>query len=146
MLINKKQRESKTQLAKKLGVSRASLYYKGKRDKQDEEMRKQILIVLGMHPSYGHKRIALEFSLNNKRIRRAMKKYDMKPYRRRAKRLRKKEKRPQSGKTKLLLFVQSGRILSGLVILPTLNLWEVLSIWQQSLIFIQERLSALIFP
>lgn len=91
MIINKKQRESKTQLAKKLGVSRSSLYYHAKRDEQDEEMRQQITIVLGIHPSYGHKRIALEFGLNNKRIRRVMKKYEMKPHRRRAKKLRKRE-------------------------------------------------------
>ena len=91
MTINKKPRESKTQLAKKLGVSRSSLYYKAKRDEQDLEMKEQILIVLGIHPSYGHKRIAWEFGLNNKRIRRVMKKYDIKPHRRRVKKLRKKE-------------------------------------------------------
>jgi putative transposase len=91
MIITKKERESKTKLAKKLGVSRSSLYYKAKRDTHDEEMKKQILIVLGLHPSYGHKRIALEFGLNNKRIRRVMKKYGIKPYRRRVTRLRKKE-------------------------------------------------------
>lgn len=91
MTINKKPRESKTQLAKKLGVSRSSLYYKAKRDEQDLEMKEQILIVLGIHPSYGHKRIAWEFGLNNKRIRRVMRKYDIKPHRRRVKKLRKKE-------------------------------------------------------
>lgn len=91
MIINKKERESKTELAKKLGVSRSSLYYKAKKEAQDEEMKQQILIVLGLHPSYGHKRIAIEFELNNKRIRRVMKKYGIKPYRRRTKKLRKKE-------------------------------------------------------
>ena len=91
MIINKKQRESKTQLAKKLGVSRSSLYYKTKREGFDEEMKKQILIVLGLNPSYGHKRIALDFSLNNKRIRRAMKKFGLKPFRRRVKKPRKKD-------------------------------------------------------
>lgn len=91
MIINQKQRESKTELAKKLGVSRASLYYKAQREAIDEEMKSQILIVLGLNPSYGHKRIALEFGLNNKRIRRVMKKYGIKPYRRRAKKPRKKE-------------------------------------------------------
>jgi len=91
MIINKKQRENKTQLAKKLGVCRSSLYYKAKRDEYDEEMRKQILIVLGINPSYGHKRIAFEFGLNNKRIRRCMKKYGIKPYRIRAKKPRKKD-------------------------------------------------------
>lgn len=91
MIVKEKKRESKTQLAKKLGVSRGSLYYTAKRDTLDGEMKQQILIVLGLHPSYGHKRIALEFGLNNKRIRRVMKKYGLKPYRRRTKKLRKKE-------------------------------------------------------
>lgn len=91
MIVGEKKRESKTQLAKKLGVSRSSLYYKAKRDSLDEEMKKQILIVLGINPSYGHKRIACEFGLNNKRIRRVMKKYGIKPYRRRAKNPRKKD-------------------------------------------------------
>lgn len=86
-----KDKQNKTQLAKKLGVSRSALYYKAKRDELDEEMKQQILIVLGLHPSYGHKRIALEFKLNNKRIRRVMKKYGIKPYRRRPKKPRKKE-------------------------------------------------------
>jgi len=107
MMINKKQRESKTQLAKKLGVSRSSLYYKVKRDDLDEQMKQQILIVLGIHPSYGHKRIAIEFGLNNKRIRRVMKKYDIKPRRRRIKRLRKKEdegKNPTEWKNEIIGF------------------------------------------
>jgi putative transposase len=91
MIIQEKKRESKTQLAKKLGVSRSSLYYKNKREDIDEEMKKQIQIVLGLNPSYGHKRIAIEFGLNNKRIRRCMKKYGIAPYRRRAKKLRKKD-------------------------------------------------------
>lgn len=91
MIVSEKKRESKTQLAKKLGVSRGSLYYTAKRDTLDGEMKQQILIVLGLNPSYGHKRIALEFGLNNKRIRRVMKKYGLKPYRRRAKKFRKKE-------------------------------------------------------
>lgn len=85
MIVQEKKRESKTQLAKELGVSRSSLYYHAKRDEQDEDMKQQILIVLGIHPSYGHKRIALEFGLNTKRILRVMKKYGIKPYRRRAK-------------------------------------------------------------
>lgn len=89
MIIQEKKRESKTELAKKLGVSRSSLYYKTKRDEFDEEMKKQIQIVLAINPSYGHKRIALEFKLNKKRILRVMKKYGIKPYRRRAKKPRK---------------------------------------------------------
>lgn len=90
MIINKKKRESKTVLAKKLGVSRSSLYYISKQDEYDEQLRKQIVVVLGIHPSYGHKRIALEFPINKKRVLRVMKKFSIKPYRRRAKKPRKK--------------------------------------------------------
>lgn len=91
MIVGQKKRESKTNLAKNLGVSRASLYYRSKLDAVDEELKKQIHIILAIHPSYGHKRIALEFPLNRKRILRVMKKYGIKPYRRRTKKPRKKD-------------------------------------------------------
>src|SRR5579872_5999781 len=77
--MNKK--VSKTQIAKDAGIARSTLYYKIKKDGFDEEMKKQIEIVLGIHPAYGHKRDALEFNLNKKRIRRIMKKFGIKPYR-----------------------------------------------------------------
>lgn len=96
MIVSEKKRESKTQLAKKLGVSRSSLYYKAKRDALDEEIKTKIKEVLSKHKSYGHKRIALELKLNRKRILRVMKKYSIKPYRRRASFPRKKE---DEGKT-----------------------------------------------
>ncbi len=91
MIIGEKKRESKTELAKKLGIGRSSLYYKSKLDEVDEELKKQMLVILGIHPAYGHKRIALEFPLNKKRILRVMKKFNIKPYRRRTKKPRKKE-------------------------------------------------------
>jgi transposase InsO family protein len=43
------------------------------------------------HKAYGHKRIAMELKLNKKRILRVMKKFGIKPYRRRAKRFIKKD-------------------------------------------------------
>ncbi|MDO8655943.1 MAG: IS3 family transposase, partial [Nanoarchaeota archaeon] len=82
---------NKTALAKSLGISRASLYYQPKREKIDEEVKAQIESVMGDHPDYGHKRIALHLKLNKKRIRRVMKKYGLKPYRRKAKKPVKKE-------------------------------------------------------
>lgn len=91
MIVTEKKRGSKTQLAKKLGVSRASLYYKSKQDIIDQQIKKKIISVLMEHKSYGHKRIAMELKLNRKRILRVMKKYDIKPYRRRAKAQWKKE-------------------------------------------------------
>lgn len=82
---------SKTQIAKDAGVSRSTLYYKTKKEEQDLEMKKQILIVLGIHPAYGHKRIALAFPLNKKRILRTMKKFNIKPYRQQPKSPKKPE-------------------------------------------------------
>lgn len=82
---------TKTGLAKKLGIARSSLYYRHKRPAVDEEVKKQIEAVLTDNPAYGHKRIALALKLNKKRILRVMKKFGLKPYKRRVKKPRKKE-------------------------------------------------------
>jgi len=74
---------NKTKLAKDLGISRSSLYYKRKREEIDLELKKQIEAVMVDHKDYGHKRIALELKMGHNRIRRVMKKYNLKPYRRR---------------------------------------------------------------
>lgn len=81
---------SKLELAKSLGMSISSLYYQPKRPGIDEEVRRQIESVQIDHPSYGHKRIALALKLNKKRIRRVMKKFGLKPYRRKSKKPTKK--------------------------------------------------------
>lgn len=82
-------KENKKALAKKLGISRSSLYYKSRMKLRDNCIREQILSVLGEHPSYGHRRLAMHLGLNKKRILRVMKKYGIKPYRRRIRRPRK---------------------------------------------------------
>lgn len=80
-----KQAMSKLEFAKSLGLSISSLYYQPKRPAIDEEVRRQIESVMGDHPAYGHKRIALALRLNKKRIRRVMQKFNLKPYRRKTK-------------------------------------------------------------
>ena len=82
-------KESKKALAKKLGISRSSLYYESKMKVRDNCVREQILTVLSEHPSYGHRRLSIHLGLNKKRMLRVMKKYGIKPYRRRARRPRK---------------------------------------------------------
>lgn len=77
---------TKKELAQSLGVSISSLYYKPKRESIDLEVKSQIEAVMAENPTYGHKRIAIALKLNKKRIRRVMKKYDIKPYRRRSQR------------------------------------------------------------
>lgn len=82
---------TKAELAKQLGISRGMLYYEHKRPLLDEEIKRQIETVLTENKSYGHKRIALSLKLNHKRILRVMKKFGIKPYRRRTKKLVKKD-------------------------------------------------------
>lgn len=84
-------RINKAKLARELGISRSSLYYERKRERIDEELKKQIESVMIDHTGYGHKRIAIELKMGKNRIRRIMKKYNLKPYRRRAKKPTKKK-------------------------------------------------------
>jgi len=79
-------KSTKTEIAKSLGVSRQSLYYKPKKPDRDLETKNLILEVMAKHKSYGHKRIAIELQMNKKKILRIMKKFNLKPYRRRTKR------------------------------------------------------------
>jgi transposase InsO family protein len=71
--------KNKTELAKKLGVSRQSLYYRPKKPKEDGELKKKILALQDEHPAYGHRRVALFLGLNRKRIHRIMKKFGIRP-------------------------------------------------------------------
>ncbi len=66
-----------------LGTSRSSLYYQPKLPEKDALLRRDIEHVLREHPSYGHKRIARHLGINKKRVRRVMKLFGLKPYRRR---------------------------------------------------------------
>jgi len=91
MVRTLKIRINKTKLAHDLGVSRSSLYYKRKREEIDNELKRQIESVMVDHKAYGHKRIAIHLKMGHNRIRRVMKKYGLKPYRRRAKRYIKKK-------------------------------------------------------
>jgi len=83
MLVQHTKKITKTELAKQMGISRASLYYVHRQPLVDEEVKHQIESVLSDNPAYGHKRIALELKLNKKRILRVMRKFGIKPYRRR---------------------------------------------------------------
>lgn len=83
---------SKTAFANSLGVSRASLYYLPKKEKRDWTMKTQIEEALREHPSYGSRRIAITLRRNRKGIQRVMRKFGIKPYRRRGRKWRKKRK------------------------------------------------------
>lgn len=89
--MKKAKKLSKARLAKDMGVSRSSLYYKSKIDIKDAIIREQILSTLKEHPAYGHKRIAIHLGRNKKRILRVMKKYDIKPLKTRGRKPAKKD-------------------------------------------------------
>lgn len=82
---------TKKALAKKLGVSRSSLYYRSKQDEKNRQTKQVIKEMLKDHNDYGHKRIAIHTKLNKKRILRMMKKYGISPYKKRGRRPVKKE-------------------------------------------------------
>jgi putative transposase len=74
-----------------LSFSRRSLYYESKQDIKDWKTKQMIEEALRIHPSYGHKRLALHLKINKKRVLRVMKIFNIKPYRRTPK-LKKKSK------------------------------------------------------
>ena len=87
---------SKTAFAKTINTSRTHLYYRHKQPEKDWGLKQQIESVLHEHPSYGHKRLALHLHLNKKRIRRVMKLFGIKPYRRRGRKFRKPKEKAAS--------------------------------------------------
>lgn len=82
---------TKTALAKSLGISRSSLYYKKKIPEKDLALKAQIEAVWETHPAYGHMRLALELKRNKKPILRVMRLFGMHPPRRRGMKFTKPE-------------------------------------------------------
>lgn len=74
---------TKTALAKKLGISRSSLYYQPKKPASDEELKQKIITVMAEHPAYGHRRVAWALGINKKPVIRIMKNNRLKPQTRR---------------------------------------------------------------
>lgn len=74
--------QSKTELARSLGVSRQSLYYVSRKEARDWQTKAKIEETLREHPSYGSRRLALHLHLNRKGVQRVMRVFGIKPYRR----------------------------------------------------------------
>lgn len=81
---------TKAARAKALGIARSTLYYKKKKDAKDWAEKCSIETVLRAHPAYGHRRIALALGKTDERpVLRIMRKYGIKPYRRRGRKWKK---------------------------------------------------------
>lgn len=87
---------SKTAFARSINISRTHPYYHHRQPEKDWRLKQQIEEVLHEHPSYGHKRLAVHLHLNKKRIRRVMRLFGIKPYRRRGRKFRKPKKKAAS--------------------------------------------------
>jgi putative transposase len=74
-----RRKDSKSALARRLGVSRSSLYYKPKKPPEDDDERAKIEAVMGEHRAYGTRRVALALGWNRKKTRRIMRKFLLKP-------------------------------------------------------------------
>jgi transposase InsO family protein len=69
-----------------MGISRASLYYISKQNKNDWALKIRMEEELRRNPAYGSRRLAQALGVNRKRTKRAMKLFGIKPYRRRGRR------------------------------------------------------------
>ncbi len=74
---------SKRAIAKQFGIARSTLYLYSKKSAKDKLLLDQVLAILRDHPHYGARRIALAMGRNQKLVRRIMRKYGLKPCRRR---------------------------------------------------------------
>lgn len=128
--INQKKRKASVVIAEKIPeinrsllaqlfqLSRRILYKKQiDASAKDTLLKEQILDVLILHPAYGHRRIAIELSLGKKKIRRVMKQYGIKPYKRQGRwRKRRDERRapqPYPNCIKGSCPIQAGTVLVG---------------------------------
>lgn len=68
--------------AEALGVNRKNIYRVGRQQARDQAAKEAINKIHLKHPSYGHRRLALELGVNKKRVLRVMKLFGIKPPRR----------------------------------------------------------------
>lgn len=71
-------------IAEAVRISHKHLHRRSKLEVKDQELKDQIEQSWEKHPGYGHMRLALHLSVNKKRVRRVMKKFGIKPPRRKA--------------------------------------------------------------
>lgn len=98
---------TKTAFARSLGISRSMLYYRHKQPEKDWKLKQQIENVMHDHPGYGHKRLETHMGIDKERIRRVMRMFGIKPYRRRSRKFRKPKEKAASFPNLLLTEIPS---------------------------------------
>lgn len=90
-----KQRTGKLALARRLGIPISTLYYVSRKTERDWQLKCRIEAVLREHPAYGSRNLAIELGYNRKRIRRVMRLFGLKPYRKRGRKWKKPKEKMQ---------------------------------------------------
>ncbi len=87
-----------------MGISRTVIYQPDQKlQAKWESLRQQILDVLAINPGYGHRRIALSLGVGKKRVRKVMKLFGIKPYKRKARWTKRRDLgKPESGYINLI--------------------------------------------
>lgn len=95
---------TKSLISTLFGLTRKSLYLpSNKVEAKDELLKNQIIDCLAINPSYGHRRIALALGVSRKRARRVMRLFGIKPYKRKARWGKKRDRgKPDSGYPNLI--------------------------------------------
>ena len=70
-------------VAEQFGIARGTLYVTAKQGVKDKQYLEDILLVMREYPSYGQRRIALSLGRNVKLVRRIMRKYGLRPKKKR---------------------------------------------------------------
>jgi len=72
------QSNNKKLIAEAMNINRKNIYVQSKKDIKDMTVKADIEKTFESHPSYGHRRLALELKMNKKKILRIMHKYRLK--------------------------------------------------------------------
>jgi len=80
----------KAALARSLGIARSTLYYVSRMEQKDWALKVRIEGVLREDPAYGSRRVAEKLGMSREKARRVMRKYGIRPYRRRGRKWKKK--------------------------------------------------------
>ena len=70
---------NKRLIGEAMGVNSKNIYHCSRKETDDLEVKKRIEAVFKKHPAYGHRRLAIELTMNKKKVRRIMRKFNLKP-------------------------------------------------------------------
>ena len=108
--------KNKTELARRLGVSRSALYYEPILLAKDLMLKDAIEKVMSDHKAYGQRRIAWELEINKKRVKRVMKLFGLK--------IKRKKKMPKKPKDLNQTPAAIPNLISGLTIKRPHQVWD----------------------